>query len=366
LIPITSIQFTADEEREILETLRTGQVAQGPKVKRFEEEFAAMHGVKHAVAVNNGTTALTAAFRALEVGPGDEVITTPFTFVATLNSILETGATARFADIREDDFNLDPGSAAAAVTTKSRIVVPVHLYGQMADMDGIQSLAERHHLRILEDAAQAHGASFRGRRAGSYGVGTFSLYATKNITTGEGGVVTTNDDVVADRLRLLRNQGMRERYVYEIPGSNYRLTDLQAAIGLPQLARYAATVERRKRNAEILIEGLESAPGIVTPRELEGRSHVWHQFTIRVTEEARVSRDELVRELATEGIGAGVYYPKLLWDYSAYQSHPQVIKADAPVARRVASQVVSLPVHNALSDDDLSAIITAVRRVTGA
>ncbi len=365
MIPITTVKFGPEEEREVLEVLRSGSIAQGPKVARLEDEFARMHGARHAIAVNNGTTALVAALQALDLGPGDEVVTSPFTFVATLNAILETGATATFADIRFEDFNVDPASVAQAIGPQTKVLLPVHLYGQMADMEPIAALAEQHGLAILEDAAQSHGATYQGRYAGSYGMGSFSLYATKNLTTGEGGLITTDDDDIADKLRVLRNQGMRARYVYEMAGHNYRLTDLQAALGLPQLARYTSIVEARKRNAARLIEGLADVPGIEVPRELPGRSHVWHQFTIRVTEEAAVGRDEFVEALQGLGVGAGVYYPRLLWDYDAYRDHPRVVRRDATVAEQVARQVVSLPVHNSLSDSDLDTIIAAVTRAAG-
>ncbi len=366
MIPITTVRFGAEEERLVLDVLRSGSIAQGPKVEEFENRFAAMHNVAHAVAVNNGTTALVAALDVLDLQPGDEVITSPFTFVATLNAILEAGATATFADITAEDFNLDPASVAENVTERSKVLLPVHLYGQMADMDPLDRIAREHGLRILEDSAQSHGATYNGRSAGSYGIGAFSLYATKNITTGEGGVITTGDDAVADRLRVLRNQGMRARYVYEMAGHNFRLTDLQAALGIPQLARYSEIVAARKKNAARLIEGLQDVPGVVVPRELPGRSHVWHQFTVRVTAEARVSRDEFVEGLHEAGVGSGVYYPRLLWDYDAYREHPRVIRTDAPVAARVAEEVVSLPVHTALSEADLEEIIGAVKKIAGA
>jgi dTDP-4-amino-4,6-dideoxygalactose transaminase len=366
MIPITTVQFGPDEEALVLEVLRSGAIAQGPKVAQFETAFAEQAGTKHAVAVNNGTTALIAALQVLELEPGDEVVTTPFTFVATLNAILEAGATAVFADIREDDFNIDPDAVSAQLTSRSKVLLPVHLYGQMADMDPIVRIAEEHDLRILEDSAQSQGARYHGRSAGGYGLGTFSLYATKNLTTGEGGVITTDDDALADRLRLLRNQGMRARYVYEMAGNNYRMTDLQAAIGIPQLARYDATVERRRRNAARLIEGLDGVPGVVVPRQLDGREHVWHQFTIRVTPEARVSRDEFVQQLLDRGVGSGVYYPKLVFDYDAYRDHPLVRTSDVPVADRIVREVVSLPVHPALEDADLDHIIASVRAVAGA
>lgn len=366
LIPITTVQFGEDEEALVLEVLRSGSIAQGPKVAELESTFAEQAGTKHAIAVNNGTTALIAALQVLDLQPGDEVITTPFTFVATLNAILEAGATAVFADIREEDFNIDPDSVNARLSPRSKVLLPVHLYGQMADMDPLVEIARANDLRILEDAAQSQGARYRGRSAGGYGLGTFSLYATKNMTTGEGGVITTDDDELADRLRLLRNQGMRARYVYEMAGNNYRMTDLQAALGIPQLARYAATVERRRRNAARLADGLEGVPGIVAPRVLDGRDHVWHQFTIRVTDEAAVDRDTLVERLREGGVGSGVYYPKLVFDYDAYRDNPLVRTSEVPVAERIVTEVVSLPVHPALSEADLDHIIGAVRAAAGA
>ncbi len=363
MIPITSVHFGKAEEDLVLEVLRSGSIAQGPMVKRLEDTFAEKFGLKHAIAVNNGTTALVAALEVLDLKPGDEVITSPFTFVATLNAIIESGATATFADIREDDFNLDPESVATLIGPNTKVILPVHLYGQMADMDPLVALAGQYGLRILEDSAQSHGASYARTHAGGFGLGTFSFYATKNITTGEGGLITTDDDVLADRLRVLRNQGMRERYVYEIAGHNYRLTDLQAALAIPQLENYDEVVERRRVNAAKLNVGLKDLPGIVVPVEMPGRTHVWHQFTIRVTEDAAVGRDQFVASLLKRGIGAGVYYPHLLFDYDAYRDHPLVKVTGTPVAARVATQVVSLPVHTALSDGDIDEIIAVVAAV---
>lgn len=363
MIPISSVRFGTEEEDLVLQVLRSGAIAQGPLVRRLEEEFASQFGSKHAIAVNNGTTALVAALEVLDLQPGDEVVTSPFTFVATLNAILESGATATFADIAESDFNVSPDSVAERVTERTKVILPVHLYGQMSDMDPIMEIAQSTGARVLEDVAQSHGAMYNGRFSGTFGLGTFSFYATKNITTGEGGMITTDDDVVADRLRVLRNQGMRERYVYEVAGHNYRLTDLQAALALPQLTRYAANVEARRRNADRLSAGLVGLAGVVTPPTLPGRTHVWHQYTIRVTGESPVSRDELVRRLYEKGVGTGVYYPKMLFDYDAYRAHPRVKASDVPVATRIATQVVSLPVHNHLTADDVNSIIASVRDV---
>ncbi|GAA3024434.1 DegT/DnrJ/EryC1/StrS family aminotransferase [Actinokineospora globicatena] len=365
MIPITVVDV-ADAEPLVLEVLRSGVIAQGPMVKRFEDAFAEVAGVPHAVAVNNGTTALVAAIEVLDLQPGDEVVTTPFTFVATLNAILEAGATARFADISRTDFNLDPNSVAAAVTDRTKVLMPVHLYGQTADMGKLVPLAEEHGLAVVEDAAQAVGATFDGRPAGSYGIGCFSLYATKNVTTAEGGVITTSDAALADRLRVLRNQGMRARYQYEVAGHNYRLTDLHAAVGIPQLEKLSTLTDARRRNAAALTEGLAGIPGLETPAVLPGREHVWHQYTVLVTEDAAVSRDEFAAKLTERGIGNGTYYPKLVFDYDCYRDHPRVIASEAPVATKVAEQALSLPVHPKLTADQIDTIVTTVREVLGA
>jgi dTDP-4-amino-4,6-dideoxygalactose transaminase len=366
MIPISAVQFGEEEEQLVLDVLRSGAIAQGARVAQLEDMFGEMFGLPNVIAVNNGTSALVGALHVLDLQPGDEVLTSPFTFAATLNAIVQAGATATFADISEDDFNIDPASVSERISEKTRVILPVHLYGQMADMGPLESLARERGLRLLEDAAQSHGATYQGRYAGSYGLGTFSLYATKNITTGEGGLISTDDDDLAATLRILRNQGMRQRYQYEMAGNNYRLTDLQAALAIPQLDRYAAAIECRQRNARRLAEGLADVPGVLVPRELEGRRHVWHQFTLRITDDARVPRDQFVEQLAERGVGTGVYYPRLVFDYDAYRSNDQVRPSDVPVAARIVGEVLSLPVHPALSDADLDQVIAAVRAVAGA
>lgn len=366
MIPISCVDLGPEVEERVLQVLRSGMVAQGPVVKEFEDTFAGITGVRHAVAVNNGTTALVAAMQALDLEPGDEVITSSFTFVATLNAILEAGATAVFADIRADDFCLDPVSVESKITDRTKVLMPVHLYGQCADMDGLMPIIEKHQLELVEDAAQAHAAGYGDKKAGSFGLGCFSFYGTKNVTTGEGGMITTDHDGVADRLRMLRNQGMRARYQYEMAGHNYRLTDLQAALALPQLARLDDTTAKRRANADRLSKGLAGVPGLSVPRQLPGRSHVWHQYTVLITEEAKVDRDTVVAELAKREIGSGIYYPKLVFDYDCYRDNDAVRTSAAPVAERVVQQAVSLPVHPKLSGSDLDAVITAVREILGA
>jgi dTDP-4-amino-4,6-dideoxygalactose transaminase len=361
MIPISSVQIPPETEETVLEVLRSGMLAQGPMVRRFEETFAELVGVRHAIAVNNGTTALVAALQVLDLEPGDEVLTSPFTFVATLNAILEAGATAVFADIRTDDFGLDAEAVMSAIGERTKVLMPVHLYGQCADMGALAPLAEQHGLRLVEDAAQAHAASIDGRGAGSFGLGCFSFYGTKNVTTGEGGMITTDDDALADRLRVLRNQGMRERYVYEVAGHNYRLTDLQAALAIPQLARIEETTAKRQANADRLIAGLADVGALRVPRQLPGRSHVWHQFTALVTDESPVARDELVARLAERGVGSGIYYPKLVFDYDCYRDDPRVKTHDVPVAASVTERCISLPVHPGLSTDDVDTVVATLR-----
>jgi len=346
-------------------------LASGPKVAEFEQAFARLHGAAHAVAVSNGTVALVAALRAHGIGPGDEVITSPLTFAATLNAILEVGATARFCDITED-FTMDPAGLEPLLTQRTRAVLPVHLYGLPTAMDEVSHLARRHGLTVIQDAAQAHGAQVAGRSLGAFGTATYSLYATKNITCGEGGVVTTDDEEVAARLRLLRNQGMRARYEYEMPGSNYRLTDLQAAIATVQLTRLPAINEARSRNAAKLSAALGGMPALTVPADPPGRLHVWHQYTIRVNHrqpasegscarEDRTARDDLRDRLAARGIDSRAYYPRLVHDHACYRDHPQVIPDETPQARQAASQVLSLPVHPALTPNDIDRIVSAVQ-----
>jgi len=361
-IPLAKVEVGAAEEAAVLAVLRSGMLASGLKVAEFEEAFARLHGTAHAVAVSSGTAALVAALRAHGIGPGDEVITSPLTFAATLNAILEVGATARFCDIA-GDFTLDPGRLEPLLTPRTRAVLPVHLYGLPAAMDAVCGIADRHGLVVIQDAAQAHGARIGARSVGSFGTATYSLYATKNITCGEGGVVTTDDDDIAGHIRLLRNQGMRDRYEYVMSGSNYRLTDLQAAIASVQLARLPQINEDRARNAATLSAGLAGLPGLTVPIVPTGQVHVWHQYTVQLTADERISREELRSRLAACGIDSRPYYPKLVHEYGCYRDHPQVVHDDTPVARKAASQVLSLPVHPALTLRDIDWIVRCVREV---
>jgi len=360
MIRIAQPLLGEEEEQAVLAALRSGRLAQGPLVRRFEEAFARYTGVREGVAVSSGTAALHVALLAHGVGPGDEVVTSPFTFVATANAVLATGARPVFADVSEEDFNLDPARAGESINERTRALLPVHLYGQAADMEALPVLARRHGLALVEDACQAVGASFGGRKVGSFGTGCFSFYATKNMTTGEGGMITTDDPELAARARLLRDHGQRRRYVSEALGYNLRMTEVAAALGLTQLQKLDALNERRRANARYLTEHLS---GVTTPRELPGRYHVYHQYTIRMSlpaGQAGRGRDALLRYLRDRDIEATVFYPLPVHKQPLYRGlgyHRQRL----PVAERLSREVLSLPVHPGLSREDLEAVVSAVR-----
>jgi dTDP-4-amino-4,6-dideoxygalactose transaminase len=350
------------EEKLVLEVIRSGRLAQGPMVERFEEDVRQVVRTRHAIAVANGTDALIASLLAHGIGPGDEVITSPFTFVATLNAILHVGATPRFVDIGED-FNLDPDLLAGAIGPATRAILPVHLFGCPADMTGVLSAIADRDIVIIEDAAQALGAAHERHPVGSFGTGCFSFYATKNVTTGEGGMFTTDDDDVTANVRILRNQGQRARYAYERAGFNFRMNELQAALGIAQMTRLPGVVEARRANARRLGEALTGIEGLVLPTEPVGRRHVFQQFTLRVTRGARTSRDGLLRHLLSRGIQAGVYYPRAVFDHGCFRRDPRVGTPTTPRTVEIADQVLSLPVHPGLTEADLSSIVEATREV---
>lgn len=353
MIPVARPLLGPEEEEAVLAVLRSGNIAQGPQVEALEAAFAAVCGTRFAVAVSSGTAALHLALLAHGIGPGDEVITSPFSFAATGNSVLMTGARPVFADIDERTFNLDPAAVEAAVTPRTRAIMPVHLYGQPADMERIGAIAARHGLAIVEDAAQAVGATYRGRPAGSFGTGCFSLYATKNVTSAEGGIVTTDDAGIADRLRLLRSHGSRVRYYHELLGYNFRMTDLHAAVGLAQLAKLGRFTAARLANAAALDRAIDH-PAVVTPYVSPDARHVYHQYTVRVS----ADRDEAARQLAAAGVGSAIFYPLPIPHQPLYRElgYDDVL----PVAERMSREVLALPVHPGLSAHDVARVAEAV------
>ena len=352
MIYMAKPQIGEDEKRAVMEVLDSGIIAQGPRVKAFEEGFAEMCGTKHAIATTSGTTALHVALLAHSIGAGDEVITSAFTFIASANSILFVGARPVFVDIDPRTFNMDPARIEAAITSKTKAILPVHLYGLPCDMDPIMQIAEKHDLAVIEDACQSHGAEYKGKKVGSFGTGTFSLYPTKNITSAEGGMITTSDSVIDEKCRVIRQHGMRKRYYHDELGYNFRMTDIHAAIGLVQLKKLDQFNAQRQANARFLSDNLK---GVVTPHVPEGLMHVFHQYTIRIP---GGKRDALRAHLNDHGVGSEVYYPVPIHKQSFYVSELGY-KDTLPETEVATTEVLSLPVHPALSPSDLETIISA-------
>lgn len=354
-IPVARPLVGEEEKRAVIEVLESGMLAQGSRTEAFEAAFAAYIGTKHAVAVNSGTAALIVALQAHGVGPGDEVITTPFSFIATATSIIACGARPVFVDVDPFDLNLDPERVEDAITDATKAIMPVHLYGHPARIEELRVLCEENELALIEDAAQAHGAEHWSKRVGSFGTGCFSFYPTKNMTTGEGGMITSDDDEVARRCRVIRHHGQERRYYHEYFGLNWRITDMASAIGLVQLGHLEEWNEARIRNAEFLSSRIRS---VETPKVREGDRHVFHQYTVRVAG----GREAFQARLQEAGVGSAIHYPVPI--------HRQPIieqlglgEADVPVAEAAAEGVLSLPVHPGLTRDELEYIADAVNRL---
>ncbi|MEM5847376.1 MAG: DegT/DnrJ/EryC1/StrS family aminotransferase [Candidatus Aenigmatarchaeota archaeon] len=355
MIKIASPVIGEEEIKAVEEVLRSGILAQGPKVKEFEEKIAEYIGVKYAIATSSGTTALHTALLAVGIKPGDEVITTPFTFIATANSILYCGAKPVFVDVDERTFNINPSLIEEKITEKTKAILPVHLYGQPADMKSLMKICEKHNLILVEDAAQALGAEFEGKKVGSFGdCAIFSFYPTKNITTGEGGMVVTNDEEIAEKCRKIRNHGEYERYFVDSLGYNYRMTEIAAVIGLTQLKKLESLNTKRIKNANFLIKNLKNIKEIEVPFIAKNVKHVFHQFTIKTNR-----RDELKHFLEEKGIQSVVYYPLPIHKQKLYQELGY--KDFLPVAEKLSKEVLSLPVHPNLTKEDLSLIVESIR-----
>ena len=357
MIPAAKPEVGAEERAAVERVMLSGMLAQGPEVAAFEEEFsAAVVDGRHSVAVNSGTSALHMAFIAAGIKPGDEVIVPSFSFAATANAVALAGAVPVFVDIETDYFAVDVAAVEAAITPRTRAIMPVHLYGHPADLVALTAIAEKHDLLLFEDAAQAHAASLNGRPVGAWGIaGSFSFYPTKNMTSGEGGMITTGDETVARNSRVLRNQGMERRYENEVVGFNTRMTDIHAAIGRVQLTKLAGWTAKRQANAAFLSENLE---GVVTPPVADGAVHVFHQYTLRIVDQ---DRDAFAEELGKRGVGSGVYYPTPIHRLPSFG--PEL---DLPGTELAAQQVLSLPVYPSLTDDELATIVEAVNAVAKA
>ena len=344
MISIAKPLIGEEEKKAVLEVLDSGIIAQGPRVAAFEKAFAEACGVKHAIATTSGTTALYLALLAHGIGEGDEVITSPFTFIASANSVLFVGAKPVFVDIDPRTFNIDAGKIEAAITPRTKAIMPVHLYGLCADMDAIMAIAKKHDLLVIEDACQAHTAKINGKCAGSFGTGTFSLYPTKNMTSAEGGMLTTNDDAIEEEARVLRNHGMRRRYYHDELGYNLRMTDVHAAIGLAQLGKLAKFNKIRAENAAYYDANLK---GVTTPYVPDNYEHIYHQYTIRVPDG---KRDALREYLKENEIGSEIYYPLPINQQGFYIE--MFGEMSFPESEKAAGEVLSIPVHPSVSPAD--------------
>lgn len=343
------------EKLAVSRQLASGQLAQGARVAEFEAKFAGWIGTPFGIALNSGTSALHLGLLSLGIGPGDEVIVPSFSFAASANAVALTGAKPIFCDVEYDFFTLDTEHARSLVTAKTKAIMPVHLYGQMADMAAVSDLAKAHDLRVIEDAAQAHGASYLGTPAGGWGdFAAFSFYPTKNMTAGEGGMVTTSSTGVDRTVRLLRNQGMETKYQNEVVGFNNRMTEISAAIGLTQLKRVETFNRKRRVNALWLTERLRDVPGISLPSIRPNSEHVFHQYTVRILE----GRDEVIARMASFGVSAAVYYPTPIHRLPAYN----LTDIQLPVTDMLSREVISLPIHPKLSRGQIDRVATALIR----
>ncbi len=353
IIPIAKPMVGEEEKRAVLEVLDSGMLAMGEYVEKFERAFASYIGVKHALSTTSGTQALILALKALGV-EGKEVLVPSFTFIASATSIIAAGGKPVFVDVDERTFNIDVEDARKKVTKNTIAIIPVHLFGQPCEMDAIMELAEEYDLFVVEDACQAHGAEYKGRKVGSIGdVACFSFYPTKNMTTGEGGMITTNDDEIAERIKMLRNHGQKERYLHVELGWNYRITSIQAAIGIEQLKKLDKFNEKRRKNARYYDEMLSSIDNVEIPYVMSEVKHVYHQYTIKVKE-----REKLTEAFRKKGIGYGIYYPKGVHQQPVMQKLG--FTAKLPVTERIVNEVISIPVHPALSEEDLDKIVRVI------
>jgi len=349
MIPISKPFISKEEKRAVLDVLSSGLLSQGEKTAQFEERFAKYIGTDYAVATNNGTTALFLALNALNIN--GEVLLPSFTFIASASSVLFNNAKPVFVDIDSKTFNMDARDLEKKITNKTEAIMPVHLYGQACDMDAIREIAKKHNLKIIEDACQAHGAEYKGKKAGSMGdSAAFSFYPTKNMTTGEGGIVTTNDSKIAETMRLFRNHGQAKRYVHNTLGYNFRMTDIQAAMGIEQLKKLDSFNEKRISNARYYNKRLRN---VEIPFVAENTKHVYHQYTLKSE-----SRDSLAERLGENNIGYGIYYP--------IPAHMQQVmsayRTSLPVTEELCKKVISLPIHPSLKKSDLSQVVSAVNR----
>lgn len=367
MISINQPAIGKEEIEAVVEVLKSGILSEksgrGPRVLQFEKDFSKYVGAKHAVAVSSGTAALHSALLAVGIQPGDEVVVPSFTFSATAEAVVLAGGRPSFADIDADTYAITPESIEAALTSKTKAILPVHMYGLCADMDPIMELARNRGLIVIEDAAQAHGAEYKGRRAGSIGDATcFSFYAGKNMTTGEGGMVTTNDDDLAEQMRMIRTHGEERPYWVSRQGHNYHMPEIAGALGIVQLKKLPGFLEERRKNAEYLTEKLSVLGKLVMPKEPAGRKHAWYLFSPRLRGANAGKRNKLVEKLRSRNIGAAVYYESPVHMLPYYRDLQSTRRSALPETERACRQVFSLPVHPQLRQTELQFITDSVKR----
>jgi len=353
MIPIAKPIIGEEEKAAVLEVLNSGMISQGNKVEEFESRFAEFTGTSYGVALNSGTAALQVALMAQGIKAGDEVIVPSFTFIATANAVILAGGKPIFAEIEDETYTLNLENVKEKITKRTRAIIPVHLYGHPADMRAIMEIAHDYKLNVIEDASQAHGAEFHGKKAGSFGTGCFSFYPTKNITTGEGGMITTSSKEIAEKARMIRNHGSKEQYKHEILGLNLRMNEISAAIGICQLEKLEEFNSKRISNAEYLSERLRNS-NLIPPIVRKNCKHVFNQYTVRV----KSKRNEFVEILNKKGIDTRIYYPIPIHKQPLYRELDYEDRL--PVTERVSSEVVSLPVHPSLMEKDLDYIASTI------
>jgi len=378
-LPFSLPEIGQEEIDEVVDTLRSGWLTNGPKVRAFEAAFREATDSQHAVALSSCTAGLHLALLASGIGPGDEVITTPLTFAATVSMIIHTGATPVLADISEDDYNIDPKEIERRVTSRTKAIIPVHYAGQPCRMDEILSIANSRNLRVIEDAAHALGASYRGNSIGAIGdCAIFSFYPIKPITTGQGGMLTTDDEELADRVRLLSLHGLSknawDRYsakgsaFYQVlaPGFNYVMTDMQGALGIHQMRRMHTFQTRRTEIARLYDEYLADLPEIIRPTVRDDIEHCWHLYAIRIdARRLKIGRDEFVEELRTRGIGTSVHFIPIHY-HPYFSDHLRLREGDYPVAERVFEGLISMPVYPRMADSDVARVSEALHQIVAA
>ena len=363
-IPIAKPVLGKEEVEAVRKVFESGVLVQGERIRLFEEEFAEYIGVEHAVAVANGTLALDTTLKALGIGPGDEVVTSAFSFIASSNCVLFQEAKPVFADVDPRSFNIDPSDVAKKITSKTKAIIPVHLFGQPAEMDALKEIAEDHRIALVEDAAQAHGAEFKGLKAGGLGdVGCFSFYATKNMTTGEGGIITTDNSELARKARLIINHGDTGKYHHIVLGYNYRMSEASAAVGSVQLKKLDKLNEKRRKNAEALTKGINRISGLTPPHVDDNVKHVFYQYVVRVEEDHPMERDKLAEHLRDRGVGTAVHYPTPVYGQPLYKKLGYG-KTVCPMAEDTCRRVLSLPVHPSVKEEDITYMLDVLKEVS--